>query len=38
MQNWSDEFLNKNLGLPRVWVKLDNGFDIQELKSIKIDY
>lgn len=37
MQNWSDEFLNKKLELPRVWAKLENGFDIQELKSNRID-
>lgn len=37
MENWTDTFLNSRMELPRVWVTLDNGFEIQELQSHRID-
>lgn len=36
-QNWTDEYLYERLELPRVWTILDNEFEIQELKSYRID-
>ncbi|VVC29773.1 Acyl-CoA N-acyltransferase,GNAT domain [Cinara cedri] len=36
-ENWEDEFLSGRMELPRVWVTLENGFEIQELQSHRVD-
>lgn len=37
MDNWTEEFLNARMELPRVWATLSNGFEIQELQSNRIN-
>lgn len=37
LQKWTEEYLNEKLESPRIWATLNNGFEIQELKSNKIN-
>jgi len=36
LTNWTDKFLIERLELTQVWITLDDGFDIQELKPNRI--
>lgn len=37
MEDWTDEYVYERLELPRVWTVLDDKFEIQELKTYRID-
>lgn len=37
LTNWPDSYLEERLEVPRVWSTLENGYEIQELKSDRID-